>query len=119
MKDIEYLKNNDIDVDSAIEILGDIDMYNDTLKDFLDLSEERINNIEKYKNDSDMENYAIEVHALKGDSKYLGFTKLAELALEHQLKSQDGDADFVNNNYDDLMNEAKRIIKVCKEYFND
>lgn len=119
MKDIEYLKSNDIDVDSGIEILGDIDMYNDTLKDFLDLSEERLKNIKKYKNDGDMENYAVEVHAMKGDSKYLGFTKLAELSLEHQLKSQDGDVNFVNENYDTLIEEAERVIKVCNEYLNN
>ena len=29
--DISILKNNDIDVDSGIEILGDIDIYNDIL----------------------------------------------------------------------------------------
>ena len=76
MKDIKYLKENNIDVDSGIEILGDIDMYNDTLKDFLEISEERLPKLEEYKNNEDMENYAIEVHAMKGDSKYLGFTKV-------------------------------------------
>ena len=119
MKDVDFLKKNDIDVDASVEILGDIDMFNDTLKDFLDLSDDRINNIEKYKNDGDMENYAIEVHALKGDSKYLGFTKLAELALNHQLKSQDGDSNYVNDNFNELMEEAKRVIKVCKEYLGN
>ena len=114
--DINILKNNGIDVDSAIEILGDIDMYNETLKDFLDLSTDRLNNIEKYKNTNDLENYAIEVHAMKGDSKYLGFTKLAELSLNHQLKSEAGDMNYVNDNYEKLINEAKRIIKVCNDY---
>ncbi|MEE3343258.1 MAG: Hpt domain-containing protein [Bacilli bacterium] len=119
MKDIEFLKSNDIDVDGAIEILGDIDMYNETLKDFLDLSGERLKNIEKYKNEGNLEEYAVEVHAMKGDSKYLGFTKLAELALEHQLKSQDGDMAYVNDNYDDLINEANRVINICNEYFGN
>ena len=114
--DINILKNNEIDVDSSIEILGDIDMYNETLKDFLDLSTDRLNNIEKYKNTNDLENYAIEVHAMKGDSKYLGFTKLAELSLNHQLKSEAGDMNYVNDNYEELINEAKRIIKVCNDY---
>ena len=118
MKDIDFLNNNGVEVDGSIEILGDIDMYNETLKDFLDLSGERLNNIDKYKNEGNMEDYAVEVHAMKGDSKYLGFTKLAELSLEHQLKSQDGDVDFVNDNYDELIKEAKRIIDVCNEYIN-
>ena len=96
--DTNILKNNGIDISSGIEILGDIDTYNDILKEFADNFPERLSKIEEYKNTSDMENYAIEVHAMKGDSKYLGFTKLADLALNHQLKSQDGDIDYINNN---------------------
>ena len=119
MKDIKYLKENNIDVDSGMEILGDIDMYNDTLKDFLEVSEERLPKLEEYKNNEDMENYAIEVHAMKGDSKYLGFTKLAELSLNHQLKSQEGDISYINSNYDELISEANRVINVVKKYLNN
>ena len=116
--DTNILKNNGIDISSGIEILGDIDTYNDILKEFADNFKERLSKIEKYKNTSDMENYAIEVHAMKGDSKYLGFTKLADLALNHQLKSQDGDIDYINNNYSELITEANRVYKVINEYLN-
>ena len=34
------------------------------------------NKIISYKNNSDMTNYAIEVHSLKSDAKYFEFTKL-------------------------------------------
>lgn len=118
MKDIQFLKDNSIDVESGVEILGDIDMYNDTLKDFLEVSKERLPKLEEYKNNEDMKNYAIEVHAMKGDSKYLGFTKLAELSLNHQLKSEDNDITYINNNYDELIKEANRVISVVKEYLN-
>ncbi len=116
--DINILKDNQIDIDSSIEILGDIEMYNETLKDFLELSTDRLKKLEKYKNSGDLENYAIEVHAMKGDSKYLGFTKLAELSLNHQLKSESGDINYVNDNYEELINEAKRVIKVSNDYLN-
>ena len=115
---IEYLKENGVDVDSGLELLGDIDTYNDILKEFITNNEERLSKIDNYKNNGDMENYAIEVHALKGDSKYLGFTKLAELSLNHQLKSQDNDTEYVNNNYDELINEANRILDISKKYLN-
>ena len=115
---IEFLRENDIDVDSGIDILGDIEMYDETLDDFVLEMEERIPNIEKYKEESDMENYAILVHALKGDSKYLGFTKLADLAYNHQIKSQEGNVDYVNEHYDELMNEVNRVMSVINEYKN-
>ena len=115
---IEFLRENDIDVDSGIEILGDIEMYDETLDDFVLEMEERIPNIEKYKEESDMDNYAILVHALKGDSKYLGFTKLSDLAYNHQIKSQEGNVDYVNEHYDELMNEVNRVMSVINKYKN-
>lgn len=118
MKDTEILKNNGINVEKGIELLGDIEMYDETLQDFLDEMEERLPNIEKYKQTSDLENYAILVHALKGDSNYLGFTKLAELALEHQLKSQENNLEYIETHYEELINETNRNIKIVKEYLS-
>ena len=114
----DLLIKNGIDVESGIELLGDIEMYNDTLQDFMDEIDERLSKIEEYKKNDDMENYAIEVHAMKGDSKYLGFTKLAELSLNHQTKSQENDSDYVNEHYDELVTEANRIKQIVSEYLN-
>lgn len=116
MKDINFLKNNGVDVDGAIEILGDIEMYNETLNDFLEVSAERMPKIAEYKNNGDMKNYAIEVHAMKSDSKYLGFTLLADMALNHQLKSEENDINYINEHYDELINEANKIIVLAKDY---
>lgn len=116
--DKNILINAEIDVDAGIEILGDIDMYNETLRDFLNEMQERLPKIEEYKNNNDMENYAILVHALKGDAKYLGFTKLAELSLNHQLKSQNNDYEYVCTNYEELIKEANRIVEVVNNYLN-
>lgn len=116
MKDIAILKKNKIDVDSAIELLGDIEMYEETLNDFLEVNDERIPFIQKYYQEMDMKNYAIQVHALKSDSKYLGFTQLADMALEHQLKSEEGDIAYIQEHYDELMEEVNRILKVVREY---
>lgn len=116
MKDIEMLKRNGIDVDGGVEILGDIEMYNETLQDFLDEMETRMPKLEEYYKVGDMANYAILVHAIKGDSKYLGFTKLAEMALEHQLKSQDDDYDYVKEHYQELIVEVNRIKGIVEKY---
>ena len=65
-----------------------------------------------------MPNYAILVHAMKSDSKYLGFTKLAELSYNHEMKSKENDLDYINSNYDELITEANRIINIVKSYLN-
>ena len=112
----DYLKEAGIDVDASIELLGDIDMYNETLKDFLTESETRLPKLEEYKNNNDLNNYAILSHAMKSDSKYLGFKKLAELSLNHELKGKENNLEYVKNNYQELMDEANRIIEVVKNY---
>ena len=111
---IDFLKVNGIDVEHGLELLGDIDMYNETLNDFIDGINDRIDKLNKYKDD--MQNYAIEAHALKSDSKYLGFTKLAELALQHELKSKENDINFIHDNFEQLLNEVNIIISIVKEY---
>lgn len=116
MKDINILKNNGINVDQGLEILGDMEMYDETLNDFLTESEERLPNIKAFKEAGDMGNYAILVHAMKSDSKYLGFTKLAELSLNHEMESKANNLEYIIQNYDELIAEANRIIKVVKEY---
>lgn len=113
---MDFLRENGIDIDSSIEILGDIEMVNETLDDFLLEMEDRLPLIEEYKNSNDMENYAILVHAIKGDSKYLGFTKLAELAYNHQLKAEEGNSTYILEHYDELMIEINRIIGVVNKY---
>lgn len=116
MKDISFLKEQGVDVDNSIELLGDIDMYNELLSDFIEVSNERMTRLDNSKNNNDMKNYAIDVHAIKSDSKYLGFTKLADIALNHQLKSENNDNNYINNNYYELVNEVNDKINLIKEY---
>lgn len=111
-----YLEENGIDVEKGLELLGDIDMYNETCEDFLNEINEKYPKAKTYREEKDMPNYAIVVHSIKSDSKYLGFTKLAELAYEHELKSKDNDIEFVNNNFSSLEDEINRIINIVKTY---
>ncbi len=119
MKDINLLINSGVNVNGSLELLGDMDTYNDILSDFLNGYDERIGKIKAYKEAGEMPRYAIEVHALKSDSKYLGFTKLAELAYNHEMQSKANDVNYVNENYDSLIAEAERIHNLAKEYLGE
>ena len=112
----QILKDNDIDYQKGIELLGDISMYQETMKDFLNGINDRLSNLEKYQND--MANYAIEVHALKSDAKYLGFTKLAEIAYDQELRSKENNQQYIISNYAQLKEEVSRVCDVCKKYLS-
>ena len=66
-----------------------------------------------------MENYAIDVHSLKSDCKYLGFTKLAELSYQHELKSKENDIEYVINNFNSLEEEYKRVRRIVTKYLEN
>ena len=113
---IDYLKENNIDVDSSLELLGDIDMYNETLETFIEENKKRIPRLKENKESGNMSEYAIDVHALKSDSKYLGFKKLAELSYEHEMKSKENNKDYINEHFDELMNEYNKIMDIINKY---
>jgi signal transduction histidine kinase/DNA-binding response OmpR family regulator len=116
---IEYLKDNNIDVDSSLELLGDIDMYNETLNIFIEENKIRIPRIEKNKNELNMKDYSIDLHSIKSDSKYLGFKKLAELSYNHEIKSKENDVNYINQHYEEFMDEYNRIKNVINKYLED
>ena len=119
MKDQNILINNGIDLAKGLELFGDIDMYNESLGDFMGEVNEKLNKIASFRETKDMHNYAILVHSLKSDAKYFGFNKLAELAYSHELESKQNNIVFVNENYEALLTETKRIIEVVKQYLAD
>lgn len=116
MRDKTLLINNGIDINKSLELFGDMEMYDETLSEFLESVDDKVNSLTLYKENSDMHNYAILAHSLKSDARYLGFTKLAELSLQHEIAGKDNNVDFVYSNFDDLIKEVKRIISVVCTY---
>lgn len=116
MRDTSILSNNGVNLDNALELLGDLEFYDETLEAFLEENKTRVPNIEKCKNEQNMADYAILVHALKSDSKYLGFMELADIAYVHELASKANNIDEVNRRYDELMNMVNKYTELAKKY---
>ena len=116
MNDVNLLTNNGVNVSKSLELFGDMEMYDATLRDFLQLVDAKLANLKRYRETADLQNYANEVHSLKSDARYLGFTTLADLSYQFELKAKANDLMYIYNNYQTLLNEAKRIIKISKQY---
>ncbi|MBQ6497795.1 MAG: Hpt domain-containing protein, partial [Bacilli bacterium] len=112
----KFLRDKGVDMDKSLEFLIDMEMYNMTIVDFLDTIDEKWNHIKQYKEENDMPKYAIEVHSLKSDCKYLGFMKLADVSYEHEIKSKENNSEFVNENFDRLVKEYEAAMAIIKEY---
>ncbi len=119
MKKVDLLVNNNVDVKGSLEFWGDIDSYNENLLEFKDSLEEKLNNLNYYKETKDWENYAIIAHSMKSEAKYLGFKNEAEVFLAHELKGKENDSDYIINNYNTLVETVNKITNLLNEYFHD
>ena len=116
MKDVNFLVSNGVNVEKSLELFGDMEMYDATLNDFLEDVDKRLASLKKFREIGDMPNYAIEVHALKSDARYLGFVALADLAYQFELKSKANDVMYVYENYKTLLEEANRCENIARKY---
>lgn len=116
MKDVNILIEAGVDVKKSLELFGDMETYNETLETFLQEVEPKLKKLQEYKEIGDMANYAIQVHSLKSDARYFGFTTLADLAYKHEMESKANNMYFVTSNFEDLMQEASKIINLVKKY---
>lgn len=119
MKSINFLKENNVNIDKSLELFGDIETYNETLSQFLNNINERIEKLNNYKEIADMANYAIIVHSLKSDMRYFGFDEIGEAFYKHELESKKNNMYFVYENYSSLMKNLNQMIKISSEYLGE
>lgn len=116
--DINFLKQNGVDTDKALELFGDMDIYNETFQDYLDGIDEKLSNLKRSKDNENWQDYGIFAHSIKSDARYLGFTSLVDIAYENEMAGKNNDFSFVFSNYDKLEKETKKYIEIAKQYLN-
>lgn len=116
---IDLLKAYNVDVNAALELWGDMDSYNESLKEFKDTLNSKLSSLEGFKNASDWQNYAILAHSIKSEAKYLGFMNDAEVFYAHELKGKERNAEFINNNFNTLRETIRKIATLLNNYFSE
>ena len=114
--DEKYLLDNGIDYNKGVELFGDITTYKEMLSDWYKDSLNKFKKIKELLDNKDMPNYCVEVHSLKSDARYFGMEKLAEVSLNHELKSKENDTEYVTNNFKELEKEFNRVIEIVGKY---
>ena len=112
----DYLRSHGVDIDHALDLLGDMEMYHMTLHDYLDEIDGKVEQLKKYLDVHDMPNYAILVHSMKSDAKYLGFMTYADICYQHELKSKENDYSYCVEHFSELKNELQKYLDVVREY---
>lgn len=119
MNKIDLLKAYNVDVNAALELWGDMDSYNESLKEFKDTLNSKLDSLESFKNSSDWQNYAILAHSIKSEAKYLGFMNDAEVFYAHELKGKEENAEFINTNFNTLRETIRKIVTLLNNYFSE
>lgn len=112
----DYLRSHGVDIDHALDLLGDMEMYNMTLHDYLDEIDGKVEQLKKYLDVYDMPNYAILVHSMKSDAKYLGFMSYADICYQHELKSKENDYSYCVEHFSELKNELQKYLDVARSF---
>ena len=111
-----FLEENGFDIEKALETLIDMKIYTDTAGDIVDDSSEKIELLKTYLDNNNMNNYSVIAHAVKGDAKYMGMTKLAELSDILEKESRAGNIDFIRRNHRNYIEEMEKNINILKEF---
>ncbi len=119
MFDVNYLIENGVDVNRTLDLFGDINTYNNIIGEFLVSAKEKLEKLEKYKEEKDLANYTIYIHSLRSDAKYFGFTKLDEITSEQEEKSKEGDVFYIYEHFQTLQAEVERMLNVVKRYISN
>ena len=111
-----FLIQNGVDVEKGIENTMDFETYDELLLDFCNTFPEEVNKFNQFKLKGDMVNYEIIVHALKSNCRTLGFTNTGEMFYQHELASKQNDINYVNEHYNELINEVNRVYQILIKY---
>jgi len=116
---VELLEKNRINVAVGLELLKDMEMYEMTLEEFYNELQNKLTDLENFKNDGNMDDYAILAHGLKSEARYVGCNELGDIAYEHELAGKEKNQELVNQKFDEFKNEINRVYDVLKKYFGE
>ena len=105
-----------LDTKYALSLIDDEELYLSVLKEYYKGVSRKSELIVKYEMQEDVENYTVEVHALKSSSKQIGAMELSALAAKLEKAGKEKDVAFIHQNTGELI-EKYTYIKRCIQPF--
>ena len=93
---------------------GSQDIYKEFLKIYCDGYEEKSQQLEDYYVQTDWENYAIKVHALKSTSLSIGAVTLSKLAASLEKAGKSGEVSYIHSHHAEAMKLYEEVVKEGK-----
>ena len=108
-----------INVEHGIETSGGAEIYEDVIRDYMMTIDEYSKRIEDYYNAGDIDNFRIQVHALKSTSRMAGADEVSELAKELELAANDGNIEYIKKETPVLLARYRDLKGALTEVFKE
>lgn len=115
-KNKKFLIENNIDVDAAEKLLGEMSTYDDALADFIKEADSKYNLLQGYMKIDKLEKCYNIFRTIKTDTRYLGFIELNSIFSNFEKAIKENDIDYVKNNIKTSLKVFKKYIEISKEY---
>lgn len=115
-KNKKFLIENNIDVDAAEKLLGEMSTYDDALTDFIKETDSKYNLLQGYMKIDKLEKCYNIFRTIKTDTRYLGFIELNSIFSNLEKAIKENDIDYVKNNIKTSLKVFKKYIEISKEY---
>ncbi|MBO4901133.1 MAG: response regulator [Lachnospiraceae bacterium] len=106
-----------IEVNVGVDASGGVELYKSVLHDYMETIEPYSARIEGFYNERDLDNYRIQVHALKSTSRMAGASRVSELARELERAADTGNLEFIQENTAELLRLYRELRDPLKAVF--
>ncbi len=97
---------------------GDAEMYLELVRMFI-REREKQEELNRFRSEQNMKDYAIRVHGLKGNARTLGAEQLADIAFEHEKQSKADNVEYVNRHFAQLLEIWESTLEGFEKYVEE
>ncbi len=97
---------------------GNNEMYRETLVLFAQLWEDRKEQLREFLEEKNMPEYAILIHAIKGDARTLGADAFGKLAYDQELKAKDGNVKGIQSGFQNIIEVGDKTAKYFMQKYS-
>lgn len=106
-----------IDVKLGLEwCMNDPELFLGVMQEFLNDSLEKKEELERFMEEGDAENFAIRIHSIKSSSKMIGAMSLSEAAEALEKAARKGDRDHIRKHFPEFMPEYERVLLAIRAH---
>lgn len=114
-KFLERLCHVGLNIDQGITNCGSVEGYKEIIEIYLSSLEGKAQEIERFYNEEDYDNYTIQVHSLKSTSKVIGADMIADKAYELEMAGDMKNINLIKAETAGLLEDIRDIFETLKE----